>query len=422
MPPIKNNLHVLEAAFRQDLNPIVITDADWSNDGPRIVLCNEAFVKMTGYDTNELIGKNPRILQGPKTDKSTLSNLRTTLLTTGSFSGKTINYRKNLTQYHVKWNISAVYDDNGDVCNYISVQQDVTDLANAEKERNILLRALNISPDPIVITDASGIIVFINDGFENLFGFNRIDVIGLAMNSLPMKKQNDDILTSARGLDQINQGHLFSFSSKNGKLLHILLSTIRVPSVERDDFHIIHIGKNVTKLLEKQNELQERADRDRLTGLLNRHAGEAALSKAQHAAQISNRPFALLMCDIDHFKRINDNHGHLIGDGVLVQVARVLRGALREGDLCFRWGGEEFLILLSNAHVDNASGLADRLRQAIAAVAMPEVGQVTMSFGVGQAAPNESIPDLQTRVDKALYAAKARGRNQVVLADPAAQQ
>jgi diguanylate cyclase (GGDEF)-like protein len=118
--------------------------------------------------------------------------------------------------------------------------------------------------------------------------------------------------------------------------------------------------------------------------------------------------------DIDHFKRVNDEHGHAAGDAVLVEVAYRLRKALRAFDLAYRMGGEEFLVVLPGAGVPDATGLAEHLRAAVAAE--PAAGlSVTMSFGVsGSAGPKLERERLLNEADAALYEAKARGRNQVV--------
>jgi diguanylate cyclase (GGDEF)-like protein len=153
---------------------------------------------------------------------------------------------------------------------------------------------------------------------------------------------------------------------------------------------------------------------DGLTGMLNRRALHQRLQELTAQALISGQPVAVIAGDIDHFKRVNDEHGHAVGDAVLVEVAYRLRKALRAFDLAYRVGGEEFLVVLPGAGVPDATGLAEQLRTAVAAE--PAAGLwVTMSFGVsGSAGPNLERERLLNEADAALYEAKARGRNQVV--------
>ena len=156
---------------------------------------------------------------------------------------------------------------------------------------------------------------------------------------------------------------------------------------------------------------------DGLTGMLNRRALDQRLQELTAQAQITGQPIAVIAADIDHFKRVNDEHGHATGDAVLVEVAYRLRKALRAFDLAYRVGGEEFLIVLPGADVAAAADLAEQLRAAVAAE--PAAGLwVTMSFGVaGSAGPGLQRELLLDEADTALYAAKARGRDQVVAAD-----
>jgi diguanylate cyclase (GGDEF)-like protein len=155
---------------------------------------------------------------------------------------------------------------------------------------------------------------------------------------------------------------------------------------------------------------------DGLTGMLNRRALDQRLHELTAQAEITGQPLAVIAGDIDHFKRVNDEHGHAMGDAVLVEVAYRLRKALRAFDLAYRVGGEEFLVVLPGADVPVAAALAEELRAAVAAE--PAAGlQITMSFGVaGSVGHRLERERLLDEADAALYAAKARGRDQVVAA------
>jgi diguanylate cyclase (GGDEF)-like protein len=155
---------------------------------------------------------------------------------------------------------------------------------------------------------------------------------------------------------------------------------------------------------------------DGLTGMLNRRALDQRLYELGAQAEVTGQPVAVIAADIDHFKRVNDEHGHATGDAVLVEVAYRLRKALRAFDLAYRVGGEEFLVVLPGAELDAAAALAEDLRAAVAAE--PAAGvRVTMSFGVanstGPALKREPLLDA---ADAALYEAKASGRDRVVTA------
>jgi diguanylate cyclase (GGDEF)-like protein len=129
------------------------------------------------------------------------------------------------------------------------------------------------------------------------------------------------------------------------------------------------------------------------------------------------KPLALLMIDIDHFKSVNDSHGHLIGDQVLAEVATVLNRSIRESDVCARYGGEEFGAIIHEAGAEGARTLAERLRQAVEKATFAGGLKLTVSVGVAATEDPELMTRLLYAADKALYAAKEAGRNRVQMAD-----
>jgi len=166
-----------------------------------------------------------------------------------------------------------------------------------------------------------------------------------------------------------------------------------------------------------QRQVAERSARvDPLTLLENRRGiSEGAVSLLATAAQ-TTRPLSMVLVDIDHFKQVNDRHGHPVGDRVLVEVAECLRQTLRFGDRCARWGGEEFVLLLPDTDQAAARERAERLRQRLQDTTIHGVQpalRVSASFGVAEWQAGEGLADLVGRADAALYRAKANGRNRV---------
>jgi diguanylate cyclase (GGDEF)-like protein len=181
---------------------------------------------------------------------------------------------------------------------------------------------------------------------------------------------------------------------------------------------IIAIALLSTALM--RSDLDHRTDSiiDGLTGMLNRRALAQRLDELSAQASISGLPVSLVVSDLDHFKRVNDLHGHATGDAVLVDVAYRLRKELRAFDLAYRLGGEEFLVVLPGADVADGLVIAERLRAAVAAE--PAAGvPVTMSFGVSGSHGGEfDHVRVMAAADGALYAAKAAGRDRVEVAAP----
>lgn len=168
--------------------------------------------------------------------------------------------------------------------------------------------------------------------------------------------------------------------------------------------------------------LQHEATHDGLTSLLNRRAFDGYLPREWKRAAHEGQPLSLIMVDIDHFKRYNDTHGHLRGDECLCQVAAALQEATRPGDLTIRYGGEEFTVILPGAQREAAARVAERIKQRIAALALPhplsEWGVVSVSMGVATTVPQVEVDatTLLAAADAALYRAKHAGRNRFFLA------
>jgi diguanylate cyclase (GGDEF)-like protein len=170
------------------------------------------------------------------------------------------------------------------------------------------------------------------------------------------------------------------------------------------------LAAGMLRIVRNHLALLDDGQRDTLTGLLNRKTFESSFGKlVARPAQAQDRWLAVV--DIDHFKSINDRQGHLFGDEVLLLVSRLMRATCRRADRLFRFGGEEFVVVL-DASVEGAHAAFERLREAVAGHRFPQVGQVTVSLGYTLVRPNDSPADAIDRADAALYYAKRNGRNQ----------
>jgi diguanylate cyclase (GGDEF)-like protein len=163
----------------------------------------------------------------------------------------------------------------------------------------------------------------------------------------------------------------------------------------------------------RTQELEKLSITDHLTLLYNRVKLEEVFDEQIQRAKRYNTPFAVLLCDIDYFKNVNDTFGHLIGDKILVEIAEILRSTIRNTDIAGRWGGEEFLIIAPETDEHHALLLAERLRAAIEEGTYTTHQSQTISIGVSCFSPKDSDVSLIGRADKALYAAKNNGRNRV---------
>jgi diguanylate cyclase (GGDEF)-like protein len=158
---------------------------------------------------------------------------------------------------------------------------------------------------------------------------------------------------------------------------------------------------------------------DPMTGLANRRAIMEMIEQEFSRASRHQRYASIIMADLDYFKKVNDTHGFNTGDDVLVEVSRVLRGCLRNEDICSRWGGEEFLVLLPETQLDGALAVANKIRESVAMtefkVNRPGI-HLTISLGVCEYKPEQNIFEAISRADQALFQAKRGGRNRAMVA------
>ena len=186
------------------------------------------------------------------------------------------------------------------------------------------------------------------------------------------------------------------------------------------------LQEDITERKNYQATLERLATTDNLTGLMNRRAFLDATEREIRRAHRYGQPLALIMLDVDHFKRINDSFGHPAGDEVLRRVTAACRGMLRDEDLMGRLGGEEFAITLVQPPLPKAAAVAERLRKAVSELVIEHAGrQMTVTISLGIAEINESINSLDhliSNADACLYTAKREGRNRVCAADDAPMQ
>lgn len=203
-----------------------------------------------------------------------------------------------------------------------------------------------------------------------------------------------------------------------GMVVVVLLSstflTTRVQSTRE------HLRRQKAELARALEQIRELATHDDLTGLLNRRAMLERMHQEQRRSQRTGHPLLIAQLDIDHFKVVNDTHGHAVGDRVLQAFANTVRYSVRETDLLARWGGEEFVLMLCDTPAEEACALLERVRRAVEAMRVhdsrsPEPLAVTVSAGLACHRAGEPLEHTLERADRALYAAKAQGRNRLVV-------
>lgn len=178
--------------------------------------------------------------------------------------------------------------------------------------------------------------------------------------------------------------------------------------------HVAKLETSLRNMQEEEDQLRYKAETDLLTGLSNHVHVVELLGDALTAAKNTQEPLCVLMADLDHFKKINDSHGHLVGDGVLREVSRRVRAALRDIDIVGRYGGEEFIVVFTNTDITTAREVAERIREHIASSPINLQGNtisVTISIGLCAMVQEDDINSIIEKADQTLYVAKDSGRN-----------
>ncbi len=404
-------------AFMQSWNSVVITTADKAAGYP-VQIANPAFCQMTGYTLDELRGKSLKMLQGPETDPEVIGRLRECLNKGQYFEGMTTNYRKNGTSYMVRWNITPLSDDAGKITHFVSIQQDMTDYIRSQQRSRILAGALDATAEPVMLTDAAANIVFINNAFAEVTGYSVDALIGKTPAIFKSGHHDESFYRHLhQTLEEGQDFHaIFVNKRQDGDLYYAEQSISPIFDEKGKITHFVSVSKDVTDRVKAEQALLKSATQDKLTGLHNRNHGEELLRAAYLNALEEKAPLNLIMCDIDFFKKINDNYGHPVGDEVLREVADIVRKSVRGSDAVIRWGGEEFMILLHHCNQTAAAELAGRIRTRVESHQQATVGQVTISLGLATLQQHETLEQLIVRCDEALYKAKRDGRNRLSVA------
>ena len=247
-----------------------------------------------------------------------------------------------------------------------------------------------------------------------------VALLGAAIAWLAARRISMDLYALAKAAHEIGEGTagasiVPSHSSREVQILSSALDRMTRRLLAHSQEMEETVRQRTQELQSANQALEMQARCDPLTGLLNRRGLEGQFDFAIALARRSGRPLSLLTVDVDHFKRVNDTHGHGVGDQVLQGLARTLQQRLRRSDVAARIGGEEFVALLPDTGLEEAQAAADALRLAVAAQEHPQVGHITISLGVSalRGGDEDGASALLQRADAALYQAKGEGRNRV---------
>lgn len=289
--------------------------------------------------------------------------------------------------------------------------------AYQRKKQGFYARFFLTNSAPMLLIDPSrdGLIVDANLAALNFYGYS-LEVM-CQKHTWEINMLGRQVLPVMHEIARLPGGHKplnFVHKIADGTTRHV--QTYAGPIEIYGDRLMLCIIHDITEQKRLEQELERAALHDALTGLLNRRQFYQLTEPGQTHHLPITQDYSLLLIDTDRFKSVNDLYGHLKGDEVLCELARCLESGARKGDLVFRWGGEEFVLLLPRTPLDTALQLAESLRASVAKISLPGLPRFTVSIGVAHHEPNESIDELFKRVDAALYRAKNDGRNRVLAA------
>ncbi len=262
----EKNLELLESAIRYDYDSILITELELDDPGPIIVYVNDGFCEMTGYSREEVIGKTPRLLQGPKTDPEVLERLKQSLHEGKSFFGQTINYRKDGTEFVNQWDIHPLYNKESEITHWVSYQHDITRRKRAEMT---FQRAAENEFDSLVENSKRIQVDFADDGsiiignhlFRDLLGYNQDEIKNLTIWDLVHEEDQGRlkkaIETNQNGEEVIHTDYTIRLVHKKGLLIDSAIDiehlTVNGKSFNRATVDNVTLQKRIIQTLEKRN-------------------------------------------------------------------------------------------------------------------------------------------------------------------------
>lgn len=406
------------------------------HDGGVILECNQGLAEMSQYTREELIGMDGLLLIASKYRELVGKNIATGYeksyeafgqrkngeLFPMRLEGRSIPYKgksvrvvefRDITKE--KEALAKTIEINRRLQDEIIERKYIEEALRASEEK--FKAIIETSPDGIAISTLDGIVEFATEKSYSMWGFASVEEC-IGRNILEFIHESHQQKAIYYVTEMIN-GNLtgaaeYLMVKKDGSLFYCEVNANILRDKNSNPTGVLYIERDVTERKQLEEELKALAIKDQLTGLYNRRKIDEVLINEKAKADSKDQNLSVIMVDIDLFKLVNDQYGHLVGDQVLTEVTEILAMGIRSMDVLGRWGGEEFIIICINTDLEGAMVLAEKLREMIADHEFQLVGKKTCSFGVSQLRKHETIDALLIRSDQALYRAKDLGRNRVV--------
>ena len=413
-----------ETQFRSAMEYSAIGMALVAPDG-RWLKVNPALCRFFGYAEDELLATDFQTITHPDDLDSDLHYVQQILCGDIAAYQMEKRYRHKTGDYI--WgllSVSLVRQADGEPHYFISQIQDIHARKQAEHalaESEARYRALYIrTPAMLQSIDNKGRLINVSNHWLMIMGYTREEVIGQSVGSFLTEKSinyaKKQILPEFLRTGYCHEVP-YQFVKRNGQIIDVLASAIAERDAEGRIMHSLAVLVDVTERKRLEAELIRLARVDALTGTWNRGYFVTLLDAEIKRARRHRKPLSILLCDIDHFKRINDAYGHPAGDSALCHFVAAAQKMLRASDHLGRWGGEEFVVVLPETPLCGAERAAERLRKHIEAMSVVQGEHsfsFTVSLGVSVLCETDTVDTMIARADQALYTAKDSGRNRVI--------
>ncbi len=315
------------------------------------------------------------------------------------------------------------FDEKGNLVRYVGATLDITESKQAEMRLQLAASVFTHSREGIIITDAVGTIIEVNYAFTYITGYPREEALG-RKSSILKSGRHDPAFYAALWHDLTSKGHWYGEiwnRRKNGEVYAEMITISAVRDADGQTKHYVALFSDITPMKMHQQQLEHIAHYDGLTGLPNRLLLSDRLEQAMAQTQRHGGSLAVAYLDLDGFKAINDEHGHSVGDALLVAIAGRMKAVLREVDTLARIGGDEFVAALVDLeHPTSCEPLIERLLRAAADPVMVGQAMLHISASIGvtiypQDEANANAGQLLRHADQAMYVAKQSGRNRYSL-------
>lgn len=396
----------------------------------RVKLWNPAAENILGWKETEVVGNVLPNISAMLTHRHRVSGNRPLAAHDEAIKGREIQQlKKDGTPVDLSVSLASVRDVAGQAAGIVCIVEDISRrLRDAEKLR-LSGKIFENTQEGILVTDAQGVILAVNQAFVAVTGYTAADAIGRKPNLLNSGLHDRSFYQEMWRL-LIKDGHWRGDIWNRRKNGEIYPEWINISAIRDDDGNLsnyVAIFSDISKAKENEESLLRLAHFDALTGLPNRFLFQDHVALALAQAERNGKQVAILFLDLDHFKTINDTLGHRAGDNVLIEAAQRLAACLRAGDTLSRFGGDEFMAVLPDLDTSNggsndaAASVADKLLATLACPFIVEGQEVRISTSIGIALypqDGQQLNVLSNAADAAMYRAKQRGRNTYCFSAP----